>query len=326
MRLINKDCFEAMDKLIDEGVVVDCILTDPPYGTTQCAWDSVLDFAEIWKRLNKLIKPNGAVVLFGSEPFSSALRMSNMENYKYDWIWHKNKPTGFVFVKTQPMRDYETISVFQKELRNLESQLLSRVYFSNLFKYINKPQKEINDILGHRAAENCFQTNKIYFNIPSKDVYKQLENVFNIKLYGEYKTYKYLVNDMYSKHIYNPQNLKNHTQIKSKNKTNKEWIYQKDSLTGKQYQTEHENYPRQTLEFKTASNTLHPTQKPVPLLEYLIRTYTNENETVLDFTMGSGSTGVACKQINREFIGIELDKSYFDIAVKRIETTEIKIL
>jgi len=259
MRLINKDCFEAMDKLIDEGVVVDLILTDPPYGTTQCAWDSVLDFAEMWKRLNKLIKPNGAVVLFGSEPFSSALRMSNMENYKYDWIWEKNYSGGFILAKKRPMKYHENISIF----------------------YIEQP---------------CYNPIFCDYSNTTKKRFKNSGKINSKKLQNE----KYINEIQGIKRVDDEVNLNR----------------------GK--------YPSTVLKIKGVPNAngkrVHPTQKPIKLLEYLIRTYTNETETVLDFTMGSGSTGVACKQINREFIGIELDKSYFDIAVKRIETTEIKIL
>lgn len=232
-KLFNGDCLEIMDYLIKEGIKVDCILTDPPYGTTQCKWDSVIPFEEMWERLNKIIKPNGAIVLFGSEPFSSQLRCSNIKNYKYDWIWKKEKGLGFLNSKKMPLRDTENISVFYSK---------SCLYNPQMRK--GKPYKA---------------TNKPNLQKGTNNSYKSVETINN----GE-------------------------------------------------------RYPLTTLEFNRVSKTVHPTQKPVDLLEYLIKTYTNEGELVLDFTMGSGSTGVACMNTNRKFIGIELEEKYFNISIDRI--------
>ena len=246
-RLIQGDCLEVMDKLIKEGIKIDCILTDVPYGTTACKWDNIIPFEPMWERINKLIKPNGAVCLFGSEPFSSALRMSNIKNYKYDWYWNKSKALGFAHCKNKPMNKVETISVFS----------LSKVK--------------------HKGQPNRME--------------------------------------------YNPQGLLPYDKLVKGNKacegdTNGH-KYARPSH--KEYIQEFTNYPVNILKFNNEGNTVHPTQKPILLMEYLIKTYTNENEIVLDFTMGSGSTGVACMNTNRKFIGIELDKNYFEIASKRIE-------
>ena len=239
IKLYQGDCLEVMDKLIAEGVKVDTIITDPPYGTTACKWDSIIPFDEMWERLNKLIKPKGAIVLFGSEPFSSALRMSNIKNYKYDWIWEKNKPTNFGNANKMPLKSYETISVFYNSLPTYNPQGL--------------------------------------VNIPEKTV--------------------------------------------KRNKNEEPEAYGKTGLVG-EFKRSKTNFPRQNLKFGMEGKNVHPTQKPVALMEYLIKTYTNENELVLDFTMGSGTTGVACKNLNRSFIGIEMDEKYFTIAKKRIEDTE----
>ena len=238
-KLYNGDCLEIMDKLIEEGVKVDCILTDPPYGTTACKWDTVIPFDDMWERLNKLIKPNRAIVLFGSEPFSSALRMSNIKNYKYDCKWLKSRKTGFQMVKKRPLKCYEDIMIFyQKQPTYNNTQLI-------------KLDKPISSYRKNGKGGN-------------------LLNTVNTK---------------------------------------------KDRFQ------EYTNYNRDLLQFNNEHNVnaYHPTQKPIPLLEYLIKTYTNEGELVLDFTMGSGSTGVACMNTNRKFIGIELDNNYFNIASKRIE-------
>ena len=233
------DCLEVMDELIKQNVKVDAIITDPPYGTTACKWDSVIPFDKMWERINKLIKPNGAIVLFGSEPFSSSLRMSNIKNYKYDWYWNKSKPVGFANAKKMPLKDIETISVFYKKLPIYNPQGLIKCD-----RLINNSTKQIK-----------------HNNISNQNG-------------GAFKT--------------------------------------------ETYKQEFTNFPRQVLKFNVECG-LHPTQKPIPLLEYLIKTYTNEDELVLDFTMGSGSTGVACLNTNRKFIGIELDKKYFNIAKKRLE-------
>lgn len=234
IKLYKGDCLTEM-KQIESGSV-DLILTDPPYGTTQCKWDSVIPFEPMWEQLNRIIKPNGAIVLFGSEPFSSALRMSNIKNYKYDWIWDKKLSSGFLNAKKRPLLRHETISVFN-----------SKIYF---------PIMEVRGKEREKGNKGGFK--------------------YTDKAYSDYNSYT------------------------SKNNT---------------------YYPTSIIQSSNANRKgkVHPTQKPVPLLEYLIKTYTLENETVLDFTMGSGSTGVACINTNRNFIGIELDDEYFSIAEKRIK-------
>ena len=230
-QLYNGDCLEVMDYLIEQGIQVDCILTDPPYGTTACKWDTVIPFDEMWLRLNKLIKPNGAIALFGNEPFTSCLIYSNLKGFKYRWDWNKKIPSGVGYAKYRPMQQTEDISVFTKngEKTIYNPQMIKR----------DKPIKSG----GNKLKENSCST---LVGIDTTKEYK--------------KTYEYK----------NPVTL---------------------------------------IEFdKIRKGSVHPTQKPVKLLEYLIKTYTNENEIVLDFTMGSGSTGVACLNTNRKFIGIELDE------------------
>jgi DNA modification methylase len=232
IQLLHGDCLELMKSIPDASI--DAIITDPPYGTTACKWDSVIDFTLMWEQLNRIIKPNGAIVLFGSEPFSSALRMSNIKNYKYDWVWVKEQGTGFLNAKKQPLRNNEQISIFYKKQPTYNPQMVGN-------------EKRVV------KRKNIAQTTDNYgFSMqPTESVY-----------YGR--------------------------------------------------------LPNNTIELKRDKEKLHPTQKPVELMKYLIKTYTNEYETVLDFTMGSGSTGVACRNINRSFIGIEMDEKYFEIAKKRI--------
>ena len=240
VQLYNGDCLEVMDNLIADNVKVDAIITDPPFGTTACSWDSVIPFDKMWGRLNLLIKDNGAICLFGSEPFSSKLRISNLLNFRYDWIWEKPKGSGFLSAKKMPLKNHEIISVFYKNLPNYNPQMRKG------FKpYICK-QGKFDGYLGKNSDKEIITVNN-----------------------GE-------------------------------------------------------RYPISCLHYDLECG-LHPTQKPVALLQYLIKTYTKENEIVLDFTMGSGSTGVACVSTNRNFIGIELDKDYFNIAEKRINEANTSI-
>ena len=230
------DCLEVMKQIPDASV--DAIITDPPYGTTACKWDSVIPFDLMWAQLKRIIKPNGAIVLFGSEPFSSALRMSNIKQYKYDWIWDKKIPSGMSYARHQPMRQHECVSIF----------CFSKTLYNPQLTLRDKPIKSGGMTKG--------------------------ETTNNSKLKPLNKTYDY-------------------------------------------------KQPTSLIKFdKIRKGSLHPTQKPVELIEYLIKTYTNENETVLDFTMGSGTTGVACKNTNRNFIGIEKDENYFNIAKERIESNQ----
>lgn len=231
------DCLELMKSIPDGSV--DMILTDPPYGTTACKWDSVIPFEPMWAELKRIIKPNGAIVLFGSEPFSSALRMSNIKQYKYDWVWDKVTAKGHLVAKIRPMQQTENICVFGAGKINYYPIMVER----------DKARKDV-DVEYSRTEIMGGKTTK-----PQSKIVRD------------------------------------------------------------------KKYPKNLLTFSNASqkDKVHPTQKPVALLEYLIKTYTQENETVLDFTFGSGSTGVAAKNLNRKFIGIELDQNYFEIAKKRIQ-------
>ena len=233
--LYQGDCLELMKDIPDKSI--DMILCDLPYGTTACKWDNVIPFEPLWEQYNRIIKDNGAVVLFGSEPFSSYLRMSNIKNYKYDWIWEKEQGIGNLNANKMPLKKTENISVFYKRLP------------------IYNPQ---------------FTVGKIY----------EIKRDYNSNV------------------------------IFGKTGTKQGYVTKND---GKRYPTNILIYKREL------KHRLHPTQKPVALLEYLIKTYTNENEIVLDNCMGSGSTGVACLNTNRNFIGIELNENYFNIAKERIE-------
>lgn len=228
------NCLDILPTLPAQSV--DAIIADPPYGTTACSWDSVIPFAPMWECIKHVIKPRGAVALFGQQPFTSALVMSNPQWYRYGWVWRKNRITGHANANKMPMKNTEDISVFYQMLPTYNPQGLTR----------------------------C--------EIDQRRKTKEYAGLTNRKMQGGIQT-----------------------------------------LTG---------YPKTIIEEISAEfDTIHPTQKPTGLMSYLIRTYTNPGETVLDFTMGSGSTGVAALECGRKFIGIELDEHYYQVASERIEAT-----
>lgn len=239
IELWHGDCLELMKDIPDKSI--DMILCDLPYGTTACKWDTVIPFEPLWEQYNRIIKDNRAICLFGNEPFSTYLRISNIKKWKYDWIWDKKSTNGFLNAKIRPLKRTEIISIFSNG---------KPVYYPIMVER-GKPRNK--GFYNHREGNGDM-------------VYGKFENLKSF-------------NNLY--------------------------------------------YPTNILDFSNAvhKGKLHPTQKPVSLCEYLIKTYTNEGETVLDNCMGSGTTGVACKNLNRKFIGIELDDTYFEIAKERIENT-----
>ena len=238
--LMMGDCLERMKEIPDGSV--DLILTDPPYGTTACNWDSIIPLEQMWSNLKRVAKKNAAIVMTSSQPFTSKLICSNIEMFKYDWVWHKSRPTGVLNAKRQPLRDKEDIVVFYSKQPTYNPQGISVVN-----KMVSTGATTAN-VLGNATGK----------------------------------------------------------------------ISQTES--GK-YLQENGNYPRQVQYFKSEGKTIHPTQKPVALMEYLIKTYTNEYETVLDFTAGSFTTGVACVNLSRKGIMIEKDPHYFEVGSERVKRT-----
>ena len=244
VKLYKGDCLEVMKEIPDKSI--DMILCDLPYGTTACKWDSVISFDLLWEQYERITKDNGAIVLFGKQPFTSALIMSNVKIFKYELIWKKNVPTGFFNAKKQQMSIHENILVFYKKQPTYNPQMVKR----------------------------------------SEEEYRKSVRIND--------------SECNNPEIYNSGRKK---------------------LIRKTAEEQRYKYPTTMCEFEKNRKTdtkLHPTQKPVALLEYLIKTYTNENEIVLDNCMGSGSTGIACLNTNRKFIGIEKEEKYFEIAKERI--------
>ena len=232
--LMKGDCLERMKEI--ESGSVDLILTDPPYGTTACKWDSVIDLALMWEQLKRIVKPNGAVVMTAAQPFTTTLIASNMKMFRYVWHWHKGYSTGFANCNKMPMKSFEDVCVFYKKLPT-----------------------------------------------------------------------------------YNPQGLVDSGKVNKRGSA--QVSMGKTGCVGGEYTQIKTNYPTDEIRTKK-ERTQHPTGKPVALMEYLIKTYTQENETVLDFTQGSGSTGVAAVNTGRKYIGVELDDHYFNIGKERILATK----
>jgi site-specific DNA-methyltransferase (adenine-specific) len=236
-QLYHGDCLELMKDIDDKSI--DMILCDLPYGTTACKWDSIIPFEPLWEQYHRIIKDNGAIVLFGNEPFSSQLRLSNLEMYKYDWKWEKSQGVNFAQCNHMPMSNYEDIMVFGRFGLSKNAKI-QPVYNPQGIVELNKSKKAKTNT-EHRPCDN------------NKD---------HVQKYG--------------------------------------------------------NYPKQIQHFKSERG-LHPTQKPVALFEYLIKTYTNEGDLVLDNCAGSGTTAIACINTNRNYILMEKEQIYFDVAKKRIE-------
>ena len=246
MNLMLGDCLERMKDIPDGSV--DMVLSDPPYGTTACKWDSIIPLEPMWEQLKRVIKPNGAIVMTASQPFTTTLISSNLKMFKYCWYWEKSKASNFPHAPNMPLKIFEDVVVFSM------------------------------GVVGHLSQAGVNR-------VP-----------------------------------YNPQGTREGTTVVKQNQNTSDLKYHRDSQTNHTtgYRCKREGYPTTHLKVKS-ENGMHPTQKPVALMEYFIKTYTLEGETVLDFTMGSGTTGVACKNLNRKFIGIEKDEKYFEIAKARIE-------
>lgn len=236
--IYNQDCLEGMKTIPDKSI--DCIICDLPYGTTQCPWDSVIPFEKLWEQYNRIIKDNGAIILFGCEPFSSTLRLSNVKMYKYDLIWQKEKPTNFFQLKRRPGKLTEYIHVFYKNQPTYNPQMVK--YNGKLVK--NATTKKHNSVVSGIGKKTITPYNDTGYRYPG-DILK-----FNREKLG---------------------------------------------------------------------STIHPTQKPVSLIEWIIKTYSNEGDIILDNCIGSGSTAIACINTNRKYIGYELDKTFYDKCITRIE-------
>ena len=267
--LYQGDCLEEMNKIADESV--DLILCDLPYGTTDrkgveekgnnrlLKWDTVIPLDLLWEQYRRVLKPLGTVALTADQPFTSMLILSNLDWFKYEWIWKKQKTTGFLLANYRPMKETEDVVIFSP---------------------------------GGAAAASRNGKNMTYN--PQGLIEKKVKKKKSAKRLGKF--------------LHNPEHMGENNKLLHETEYEQKWT----------------NYPSEIIEFGLDRNVIHPTQKPVALMEYLIKTYSNEGETVLDNCMGSGTTGVACKKTNRNFIGIEKETEYFTQAKERIESVTVE--
>lgn len=301
VELYKGDCLIESNKI--ESGSVDLILTDLPYGTVKdlgnsdsiqhglkgkTEWDTVIDTDKIMQIANRILRKNGKMILTAQHPFTNELINKSISNlpFNYSMIWEKDHFANALTAKKAPLNYYEDVLVFSKKY-DLEGLHPLRIYFKSVMEFIGLNLKQINAKLGHRRAEHCFYLDSTQFGLCTEKTYLELIEVFNINDVSEFKTFKELkdIEFKYESRF----NLWEGNKVKSN-----------------------------ILKYKKDYTGHHPTQKPVLLLEDLIKTFSNENDLVVDLTMGSGSTGVACVNTNRNFIGIEMDDNYFEIATERI--------
>ncbi len=322
--LLHGDCLVESDNIEDYSV--DLILTDLPYGTTACDWDEIIPFEPMWKMFYRVLRPNGFVVLTASQPFTSKLVGSNIGNFSHNWVWNKKRGTGHLLAKKRPMMASEDIIVFTNEhSHDFTFRSPLRKYAIDLFDYIRKTKKQIFEDMGNQSVCHFMRTGSTQFRLCTEKCYTDLIRLYDIDEMGGFIGFEKLKTDNLNwlesfPRTYNPQMRERDNPRQSKLKASKNTCY--GNLENYDGEILRERYPINIIEFNKSghSNMLHhQAQKPIELLEYLIKTYTDEGMIVFDATMGSGTTGVACKNLGRNFIGIELDDKYFELATKRIE-------
>ncbi len=389
VEIYNDDCFNVFKDFDDNSI--DLFVLDLPYGMTACKWDTPIDLEKMWVEVKRIMKNNAIICFFCTTKFGYNLIKSNEKWFKYDLIWKKSRKVGFLTANKRQLRNHENIYVFSDKDDDLEvnKHAEARNYSKQILDYTNKTLKEINKDLGHRKAEHFFYINSSQYSIPTKKIYNELVNMYELENMEGFLNYELLIKLCNNITTYNPQKIEG-KEYKSKERIEGEGVYIKDSYkrtatkdTKNRHPTsviEHENIyvfkdkqgtynPQKTegkpyvyahvnasgtttdfnnayyktttkykpvinkgdrhptsviehentiLEYKSPSKSIHRTEKPVGLLEYLIKTYSNEGDVVMDFTMGSGSTGEACKNTNRYFIGIEKDEEIFNLAAERL--------
>jgi len=319
---INKvycgDCLELMPKIADKSI--DMILCDLPYGTTACKWDTIIPFEPLWKQYKRIIKDNGAIVLTASQPFTSKLVMSNQEMFRYEWIWEKEMGSNPLLANKQPMKSHENILIFQKGSKEITKDLTTfkelRAYALKLREHIKYTRKKMIESIGDGSSQHFFEPFGPQWSLCTLKTYRKIEEVFNIREWFGFIEYidlqkEYIKED---KKI-NLQKEKGKPYIAKTGKGNMPHL---NRLENNITINNGDRFPKTILRINTERG-IHPTQKPVALFEYLIRTYTNENNTVLDNCAGSMTTAIACIKTNRNWICMEQEEKYCIAGQKRID-------
>jgi site-specific DNA-methyltransferase (adenine-specific) len=323
-QVLNGDCLELLPSIPSKSV--DMILCDLPYGTTACSWDSVIPLDRLWAEYERVIKDNGNIVLTAQGMFCAELMCYRKTWFNHDYVWIKNQHSNFALVGIQPLRIFENVLVFRPPRKDdIEIQFNKelRAYFKQVNEFIGKSKKEIIDKIG-QSADHCFRYASSQFELCTRETYDQLIACFKIDQMQGFLNFETLqsMKEELTPFTFNfDDRIKSTKQIKN-NAFNKEMYVGKRPIKDIGYtKTLYDNYPRNTLYFDCERGK-HPTQKPVALFEYLIRTYSNEGEVVLDNCSGSGTTAIACLNSNRRFICMERDETYYKSSLERIANHE----
>ena len=312
------DCLEII-QTIDKKI--DLVMVDLPYGQTANKWDICIDLKQMWIELKKICKNTCNYVFFTTTKFGNLLINSNPVWFRYDLVWEKSIGGGYLDAKLKPLRTHEMIYIFGNMDAKYSQNTDLRNYFKSTLNYINRPPKEIRELFAQKSGNHCWYFETTQFALPSEKNYNQLIQEYKIDKMPNFITYdllkhaKTLENNNKAVKTYNPQMTIGKPYKSSGSGTNKNYGTHKKTVG-------HDNtgtrYPKSVLKFNNECKTIHPTQKPIELCKYLVLTYSNEMDYVLDFTMGSGSTGMACRLTNRQFIGIEKDAEIYYSAVNRL--------
>ena len=324
IQIYNDDCFNQLHKIKSN---IDLVLVDLPYGQTDCDWDKIIDLNRMWEELKKICKKDCIYIFFTTTKFGNKLINSNEKWFRYDLVWEKSRTLGFLNANKAPLRKHEMVYIFcnsndydpNKHDLNNERNLGLRAYAEKVKTYINKPIKKIDEVVGNQGIHKFYSFKSSQFSLPTEKTYNILIDKFKLTDMIGFREYKSLKEEL-GKLKYNPQKTKGKPYI-AKCESNK-GVYGKIKRTPTI--NKGDRHPTSVLKFNNPKKSIHPTQKPTDLCEWLIKTYSNENDIVLDFTMGSGSTGIACLNTNRHFIGIEKDEDIFNVAKKRLFNHEIQ--
>lgn len=326
--ILHGDCLDLLPSIPDKSI--DMILCDLPYGTTACSWDSIIDMGKLWAEYARVIKDNGNIVLTAQGMFCAKLMTFKETWFNHDYVWIKNQHSNFALVGIQPLRIFENVLVFRPPRKDDIDRAFNkelRAYFKQVNDFIGLTAEKIAKVIGHMGYHHSYGVNGSQFALCTKETYDQLIECFKIDQMDGYLTFETL-QSMKEKQFNAPYTFNFDDRVK------KQVVSKKNKLASDMYggafknkihkehiSKEYENYPRNTLYFDCERGQ-HPTQKPVALFEYLIRTYSNENEVILDNCSGSGTTAIACLNSNRQYICIERDETYYKRSLERIANHE----
>ncbi len=327
IKLYNGNCFDVFKNIKDK--TIDLFILDLPYGQTACEWDTCIDLKQMWIDIKRIMKPSAILCFFCTTKFGYQLIKSNEKWFKYDLIWQKSRKVGFLSANKRQLRNHENIYVFSNDDKNVE-EINSHIieYSKKVLKYIGKTKAEIKKNIKH--ADHFFRYSKGNFSLPTEETYKKLIKLYKIDKMEGYIKYDDLKKSFIASEIdttYNPQKTEGKPyKTKGNDLTSSYYRDNKNEYKSKANNNKGDRHPTSIIDNETTilkynnpHKTIHRTEKPIGLLEYLIKTYSNEGDLIMDFTMGSGSCGVACYNTKRKFIGVEMDKDIYQLTKNRIE-------